>query len=80
MPAVQQCAIAPVPDPVLGERACAYVVLKPGAALTLPEITSWLASLGIAKVKWPERLEIIAEMPLTPTRKVIKGRLRPAQA
>ncbi len=78
MPAVLQCAIAPVPDPVLGERACAYVVLKPGAALTLAEVTARLAALGIAKVKWPERLEVIAEMPLTPTRKVIKGRLRPA--
>lgn len=80
MPAVQQCAIAPIPDPVLGERACAYVVLKPGAALTLPEVTGWLATLGIGKVKWPERLEIIADMPLTPTRKVIKARLRPARA
>jgi len=67
-----------VPDPVLGERACAYVVLKPGATLTLAEVAAWLAGLGIAKLKRPERLEIIAEMPLTPTRKVIKGRLRPA--
>jgi cyclohexanecarboxylate-CoA ligase/acyl-CoA synthetase len=78
LPAVAQCAIAPVPDPVLGERACVYVVLKPGAALTLAEVTAWLAGQGIAKLKWPERLEVIAEMPLTPTRKVIKARLRPA--
>jgi non-ribosomal peptide synthetase component E (peptide arylation enzyme) len=28
-------------------------------------------------MKWPERLELIAEMPLTPTRKIIKGALRP---
>jgi cyclohexanecarboxylate-CoA ligase len=75
LPAVAQCAIAPIPDPVLGERACAYVVLKPGATLTLSEVTAWLAKLGIAKIKWPERLELIAEMPLTPTRKVIKARL-----
>jgi cyclohexanecarboxylate-CoA ligase len=80
MPAVVQCAIAPVPDPVFGERACVYVVLKPGASLTLADITGWLAGLGIAKVKWPERLEVIAEMPLTPTRKVIKGRLKPSNA
>jgi cyclohexanecarboxylate-CoA ligase len=77
-PAVAQCAIAPVPDPVLGERACAYVVPTPGAAPTLDDLRDWLAAAGIAKIRWPERLELIAEMPLTPTRKVIKGRLRPA--
>ncbi|MGH7003790.1 MAG: class I adenylate-forming enzyme family protein [Alphaproteobacteria bacterium] len=77
-PSVAQCAIAPVPDPVLGERACAYVVLKPNCRLALTEITEWLARHEFAKIKWPERLEIIAEMPLTPTRKVIKSRLRPA--
>ena len=77
-PDVAQCAIAPIPDPVLGERACAYVVLKPGCRLGLDDVTAWLARQEIAKIKWPERLEIIAEMPLTPTRKVIKGRLRPS--
>lgn len=77
-PSVAQCAIAPVPDPVLGEKACAYVVLKPGCRITLADVTAWLAQQAIAKIKWPERLEVIAEMPLTPTRKVIKGRLRPA--
>jgi cyclohexanecarboxylate-CoA ligase/acyl-CoA synthetase len=78
LPAVAQCAIAPVPDPVLDERACAYVVLEPGASLSLDEVIRWLSELRIAKIKWPERLEVIPEMPLTPTRKVIKARLKPA--
>ena len=38
-------------------------------------VMRWLTEHGIAKNKLPERLEVIAEMPLTPTRKIIKGRL-----
>src|SRR5262249_25728977 len=73
--AVLQSAIVPMPDPVLGERACCFVVLKPGAVLTLEALCGWLGERGGAKLKWPERLEAIAQMPLTPTRKIIKGEL-----
>jgi non-ribosomal peptide synthetase component E (peptide arylation enzyme) len=41
----------------------------------LEDLCRWLADHGIAKVKWPERLEIIDEMPMTPTRKIMKGEL-----
>ncbi len=76
-PAVMQAAIVPMPDPVLGEKACCFVTLKPGAqAPALEELCAWLAERKIAKIKLPERLVVIDEMPLTPTRKVIKGRLR----
>jgi cyclohexanecarboxylate-CoA ligase/acyl-CoA synthetase len=74
-PAVLQCAIAPLPDPVMGERACCFAVLKPNATLTLDEIRAWLTQHDIGKTRWPERLEIIAEMPLTPTRKIRKAEL-----
>ena len=77
LPAVVQCAIAPVPDERLGERACCYVVLRPAESVTLEAICDFLLGHGIAKFKLPERLEIVEEMPLTPTRKVVKGRLRP---
>ena len=77
LPAVVQCAIAPVPDERLGERACCYVVPRPGETVTLEAVCDFLLGKGIAKFKLPERLEILDEMPLTPTRKVIKGRLRP---
>jgi non-ribosomal peptide synthetase component E (peptide arylation enzyme) len=73
--AVLQSAIVPLPDPVLGERACCCVVLKPGAALDLAALCAWLAEQGVAKLKWPERLEIVGAMPMTPTRKIIKGEL-----
>jgi non-ribosomal peptide synthetase component E (peptide arylation enzyme) len=74
-PAVAQCAIVPMPDPVLGEKACCFVVLKAGAALDLEALRLHLESHAIAKPKWPERLELIGEMPLTPTRKIKKADL-----
>jgi cyclohexanecarboxylate-CoA ligase len=77
-PAVLMSAIAPVADDVLGERACVYIELRPDSAVTLEEICAWLGENDVAKMKWPEKLEIIDRMPLTPTRKIIKGALRPA--
>ncbi len=76
-PAVLQCAIAPIKDQRLGERACCYAVLKPGAQLTLDDLVGHLSGQGIAKYKLPERLELRAELPMTATRKVIKGQLAP---
>jgi len=74
-PAVLQAAIVPMPDAVVGEKACCFIVPRPGGAPTLDELCAWLLERGIAKYKLPERLETVAEMPLTPTRKIIKGRL-----
>ena len=76
MPAVMRSALVPYPDPVLGERTCAMVVAAPGASLSLADITQTLNASGIAKFKWPERLEIIDEMPLTPTQKIMRGELK----
>ena len=44
--------------------------------MTLDEICEWLSDHRIAKQKWPERLVVVADMPMTPTRKIIKGRLK----
>ena len=73
--AVVQAAIVPMPDEVLGEKACLFVTLTPGSTLTFDEMTGHLAANGFAKMVWPERLEVIDEMPITPTRKIIKGEL-----
>jgi cyclohexanecarboxylate-CoA ligase len=76
-PRILQSAIVPMPDPVLGEKACAFVVLRDkDQGLTLDEVVAWLLEKRIAKNKLPERLVVVPEMPLTPTRKIIKGRLR----
>ena len=80
-PRIAQSAIVPMPDPVLGEKACAYVTLRPGCdAPSLDEVVSYLLAKEIAKNKLPERLVVIPEMPLTPTRKIIKSKLRPEPA
>jgi len=75
-PKIMQSAIVPMPDPVLGEKACAFITLRGEAAPSLHELRDYLSSRNIAKNKLPERLVVIPEMPLTPTRKIIKGRLR----
>src|SRR3954470_22512903 len=76
-PKVLQSALVPMPDPVLGEKACLFISLKdPAEQTSLMELVDYLLGKGIAKNKLPERLVIVAEMPLTPTRKIIKSRLR----
>ena len=74
-PSVAQSAIVPVPDPVLGEKGCVCVTLVDGASLTLDELLGYLEANDVAKFKWPERLEIVDAMPVTPTRKIIKAEL-----
>lgn len=75
-PAVAACAIVPMADAVLGERACVFVTPAPGHAPTLEDLCVYLSALSVAKLKWPERLEVIDEMPMTPTRKIMKGVLQ----
>ena len=74
-PSVAQVAIAPVPDTTVGERASCFVVLKGGAALTFEELKAFLAENKFAKFIWPEHFVVVDEMPMTPTRKVIKAEL-----
>ncbi len=71
-PAVQNVACVPMPDPVLGERMCAYVILKAGGELTLQQLVKLLMNEEIAKHKLPERLEIVDDFPLSPFGKVSK--------
>ena len=74
-PAIVLAAIVPFPDDVLGERIGVFVTLAPGASITFEDMTAYLAENDVAKMRWPERLEIVDEMPLTPTRKIQKGKL-----
>ncbi len=74
-PAVAQVAIAPIPDAILGERASCFVVLKNGAALSFDELKAFLGERKFAKFTWPEQFAIVSDMPVTPTRKVMKAEL-----
>jgi 2,3-dihydroxybenzoate-AMP ligase len=75
-PAVSNAAVVAMPDRVFGERACAYVVLRPGGRLTLAELTEHLVARRIARFKLPERLEVVDSLPLTNVGKVSKATLR----
>ncbi len=75
-PKVRNVAVVGMPDPRLGERACAFVIAKGGQSLDLAEIQDWMARAGVAKPKWPERVEVVDELPTTPSGKVQKFRLR----
>lgn len=75
-PKIAAVAVVAVPDPVMGERACACVVLRPGQRLDLDEVAAFLLERGIAKYKLPERLKIFDALPLTSVGKVAKNVLR----
>jgi 2,3-dihydroxybenzoate-AMP ligase len=73
-------AVVAMPDPVMGERSCAFAILKPGRLLTLDQLTQFLQDKQIAKFKLPERLEIVDAFPLSGVGKVSKKDLREAIA
>ena len=75
-PAVQEAAIVAMPDPRLGERGCAFVVLKADQAFTFEDMLAHLEDQRVAKHYWPERLEIIDEFPRTASGKIQKFKLR----
>ncbi|TDG04090.1 cyclohexanecarboxylate-CoA ligase [Paraburkholderia guartelaensis] len=75
-PAVAQVAIVAYADERLGERACAVVVARPGAAVDLPSLVGFLKSHKVAVQYLPERLWLLDAMPTTPAGKVQKFRLR----
>jgi non-ribosomal peptide synthetase component E (peptide arylation enzyme) len=63
-PRVTAAAVVAMPDPRLGERTCAYVVVN-GPELTLTEVQQHFAEHDVAKFKWPERIEHLSEIPRT---------------
>lgn len=75
-PAVQNVAVVAMPDAVLGEAVCAYVILRPGEALTLEALRAFLERSGIARFKLPARLELVGRFPLTSVGKISKKDLR----
>ena len=75
-PAVRSVVLVAMPDPVFGEKACACVIAKDGATLTLPELVAWLKAKRIASFKLPERLEVMERFPVSPVGKIMKRELR----
>ncbi|WP_152185818.1 (2,3-dihydroxybenzoyl)adenylate synthase [Segeticoccus rhizosphaerae] len=75
--AVEMVAAVSMPDPVLGERLCVYVVVKGGRPVpTLEEVRAVFAAAEVAAFKYPDRLEILGQLPLTKVGKIDKRALR----
>jgi cyclohexanecarboxylate-CoA ligase len=75
-PKIKNVAVVGVPDDRLGERVCAVIIPVTGKNLDIPELQDWLEKAGLAKQKWPERIETVAELPMTPSGKIQKFKLR----
>lgn len=73
---VEMVAAVSMPDPVLGERVCVCVVLKPHGDLTLERIRAFMTAEGVAAFKLPERLQVMENLPLTKVGKIDKRALR----
>ncbi|MFC4242765.1 3-phosphoshikimate 1-carboxyvinyltransferase [Gryllotalpicola reticulitermitis] len=80
-PLVSDIAIVAMPDPRLGERACAFVVSsRAGEVLEFGAMQDYLNSHGVSKYYWPERLEYIDELPRNAVGKIQKNVLRETAA
>lgn len=76
IPGVREAAIVAMPDRRLVERACAFVVLTPGHTLDLMDVRDHLEGRRLSKPYWPERIEVVDELPKTPSGKIKKYVLR----
>jgi len=71
-PKVKQAAIVGMPDPVMGQKVCAYIVPETTGGLSLEEIVSFLRSRQLAPYKLPERLELVDKFPMVSDTKINK--------
>ena len=76
-PKVENCAFVAMPDRILGEKGCAFVLLKPGQEMTLDDLARFLRDeRNISVFKLPERLEVVTSFPMTQVGKIDKKELR----
>jgi len=74
--AVFESAVLSMPDPVMGERVCAFVVTRGSQSLSLGEVQAHFREAGVARQKTPERIVLVDELPRTVAGKVKKFELR----
>lgn len=75
-PAIKAVSIVGFPDARLGERACAFVVLRDSQSIDLPAIQAYMLESKVAKQYWPERIEVLDQLPVTPSGKIQKFKLK----
>lgn len=75
-PQIADAAAIAMPDKIMGEKVCVFVVPTPGNTITLKDIVNFVKNQDVAVYKLPERIEIIDVIPRNPVGKVLKGELR----
>ena len=76
-PDVKEAAVVAMPHERLGEGVCAYIILQAGSApLSKESVAAFTENQGLARQKIPERVEVVSDLPRTPSGKVRKDRLR----
>lgn len=76
-PKIHDACVVAMPDERLGERSCAYVVLKaPHHSLSLEEVVAFFSRKRVAKYKYPEHIVVIEKLPCTASGKIQKFLLR----
>jgi 2,3-dihydroxybenzoate-AMP ligase/mycobactin salicyl-AMP ligase len=75
-PDIAIVAVIPMPDPLMGERTCAYIQTKPETTLTFEDVIAFLKRQNAAVLQLPERIEFVESMPFTKAEKLDKQALR----
>jgi acyl-CoA synthetase (AMP-forming)/AMP-acid ligase II len=75
-PKLREAAVAAFADDRLGERVCAFIVPKPGEAVTLDDLCAFLEEKGLARFKWPERLVVLEALPRNALAKLVRSQLK----
>lgn len=75
-PAITHAAVVGYPDKRFGERVCAYVQVKAGESFDFQEMTRYLKENEVTRTYFPERLEVLEQIPQTPSGKLQKFKLR----
>jgi fatty-acyl-CoA synthase len=78
-PKVAQVSVVAIPDERLGEKTCACIIPKPGGSITQEELKAFFKD-RVAHFKIPDRVELMAEFPMTPSGKIRKNVLREIMA
>jgi acyl-CoA synthetase (AMP-forming)/AMP-acid ligase II len=75
-PAIKEVAIVAMPHERMGETVCAFVIAQPGQKVDVPALAACLEKAGLARQKFPERVELVDDLPRTASGKVQKNVLR----
>lgn len=75
-PSIASVAVVGYPDARMGERVCAFVELRAGCSFTFADMAAYLTGLQLTKQYFPEHLEVLQQLPSTPSGKLQKFKLR----